>query len=98
MVMLRSKITYLIPFGFGTAILLDAKTRSVPQFIGAPQRNFETVDLGIKSLAPLVLGGRVNPSHTLVLATVTIHRLWPPYTEESPRCSKCISRSIFRGS
>ena len=52
--MLRPKITYLIferlfLFEFGTAILLDAKTHSVPQFIGAPQRNFETTDLGIES-------------------------------------------------
>ena len=38
-----------IPFGFGTMISLNAKTCSVPLFIGAPQRNFETIDLGIKS-------------------------------------------------
>ena len=44
-------------FGFGTTISLDAKTRSVPQFIGAPQRNFETADLGIESSVPLALGG-----------------------------------------
>ena len=62
-----------IPFGFGIAILLNAKTRSVPQFIGAPQRKFETADLGIESSAPLALGGWVNPSHTLVPATKTIH-------------------------
>ena len=54
-----------IPFGFGTAISLDAKTRSLPQFIGAPQRNFETANLGIESLVALALGGWVNPSHTL---------------------------------
>ena len=50
-------------------ISLDAKTRSVPQFIGAPECNFETVDLGIKSAVPLALGGKVKPSDTLVLAT-----------------------------
>ena len=72
-----------ILFGFGTVISLDAKTRSVPQFIVAPQRNFETVDLGIESSVPLASGGWVNPSHTLVLATETIHRSQPPRTEES---------------
>ena len=82
-------------FGFGTTISLDAKTRSVPQFIGAPQRNFETVDLGIESLAPLAPGGWLNPSETLVPATETIPRSRPPRTEESPRFSKCILRSIF---
>ena len=60
-----------ILFGSSTMILLDAKTRSVPQFIGVPQRNFETADLGIKSSVPLALGGRVNPSDTLVLAMET---------------------------
>ena len=80
MVMMRPRITYLIwrgniPFGFGTMISLDAKTRSVPQFIGALERNFETTDLGIKSSVPLALGGWVNPSHTLVLAIETIHHL-----------------------
>ena len=85
-------------FGFGTVISLDAKTRSVPQFIGAPQRNFETADLGIESSAPLAPGGWVNPSHTLVPATETIHHPWPPRTKESPRFSKCVLRSIFRGS
>ena len=60
-----------IPFGFGIAISLDAKTRSVPQFIVAPQRNFETVDLGIESSVPLAPGGWVNPSHTLVPAMKT---------------------------
>ena len=44
-------------FGFDTAISLDAKTRSVPQFIVAPQRNFEIADLGIESSVPLALGG-----------------------------------------
>ena len=29
------------------------------------------------------------------LAMETIHRSCPPCTEESPRCSKCISRLIF---
>ena len=86
-----------IPFGFGTTISLDAKTHSVPQLIGAPQRKFETADLGIESSVPLALGGWVNPSHTLLLATETIHHPRPPSTKESPRCSKCISRSIFRG-
>ena len=60
---LKLPISFLrdhIPFGFGTMISLDAKTCSVPQFIGAPQWNFETADLGIKSLAPLALGGWVN--------------------------------------
>ena len=82
-------------FGFGTMILLDAKTHSVPQFIGAPHRNFETPDLGIKSLGPLALDGRVNPIDTLVLTVETIHHLWPPRSEETLRCSKCVSRSIF---
>ena len=50
-------------------ISLDAKTRSVPQFIGAPQCNFETTDLGIESSAPLSLDGKVNPSDTLFPAT-----------------------------
>ena len=54
-------------------ISLDAKTHSVPQFIGAPQRNFEISDLGIKSLVPLAPSGQVNPSDILVLATETIH-------------------------
>ena len=70
-----------IPFGFGTTISLDAKTRSVPQFIGAPQRNFKNDDLGIKSSTPLALGGRVNPSDTLVPAIETLHRPRPPRTE-----------------
>ena len=60
--MLIPKITYLIfkrshPFGFSTMILLDAKTRSVPQFIGAPHRNFETADLGTESSMPLASSG-----------------------------------------
>ena len=38
-------------------ISLDAKTRSVPQFIGAPQHNFETANIGIESSAPLALDG-----------------------------------------
>ena len=84
-----------ILFGLGTMILLDAKTRSVPQFIGAPQRNFETVDLGIESFLPLAPSGWVNPSDTLVLAMETIHHPQPPRTEESPRFSKCVLRSIF---
>ena len=78
-----SHLIYLILFRFGTTISLDAKTCSVPQFIGASQRNFKTVDLHIESLAPLALDGWVNASHTLVLATKTIHRLRPPRTEES---------------
>ena len=86
-----------IPFGFGTTISLDAKTRSVPQFIGAPQHKFETADLGIELSAPLALGGWVNPSHTLFLAIETIHHSRPPRTKESPRYSKCILRSIFQG-
>ena len=86
-----------IPFRFGTTISLDAKTRSVPQFIGAPQRNFETADLGIESSFPLAPGGWVSRSHTLVLATETIRHSWPPRTKESPRWSKCILRSIFQG-
>ena len=76
-------------------ILLDAKTRSVPQFIGAPKRNFETADLGIELLVPLAPGGWVNPSDTLVLSMETIHRPQPPHTEESPRFSKWVLRSIF---
>ena len=62
-------------------ISLDAKTRSMPQFIGAPERNFETADLGIKSLVPLALGGWVNSSDTLILTTETSHHPWPPRTE-----------------
>ena len=84
-----------ILFGFNTMISLDAKTRSVPQFICASLCNFEIVDLGIKLLAPLALDGRVNPSGILVLSIESLHHPWPPYTEESPWCSKCISRSIF---
>ena len=78
-------------------ILLNAKTHNVPQFIGAPQRNFETIDLDIELSVPLAPGGWVNPSHTLVPATKTIHHSQPPRTKESPRCSKCISRLIFQG-
>ena len=74
-----------IPFGFRIAISLDAKTRSVPQFIGAPQCKFETVDLGIKLLVSLAPNGRVNPSDTLVPVTESLHHLWPPRTMESPR-------------
>ena len=70
----------------------------MPQFIGAPQRNFETIDLGIESLAPLDLDGQVNPSDTLVPAAESLHHPRPPRTEESPRFSKCASRSIFDGS
>ena len=69
-------------------ILFDAKTRSVPQFIGAPQRKFETADLGIKSSVPLGPGGWVTLSDTLFLATKTIHHSRPLRTKESPRCSK----------
>ena len=87
-----------IPFGFGIAISLDAKTRSVPQFIGTPQRKFEITDLGIESSAPLALDGWMNPINALFLAIETIHRSRQPRTKESPRCSKCISRLIFRGS
>ena len=76
-------------------ILLGAKTRSVPQFIGAPQRNFETADLGIELSVPLALSGRVNLSDTLVLDIETIHRPRQPHIEESPQCSKCISKLIF---
>ena len=77
-------------------VSLDAKTRSVPQFIGAQQCNFETTNLGIKSSVPLAPYGRVNPSVTLVPSTETIHHPRRPRTKESPRCSKCISRLIFR--
>ena len=76
-------------------ISLDAKTRSVPQFIGAQQRNFEIADLGIESLVPLDLDGLVNPILTLVPTIETIHRPRSPRTEESPRFSKCVLRSIF---
>ena len=76
-------------------ILLDAKICSVPQFIGALLCNFETIDLDIKSSVPLALDGWVNPSDTLFLATESLHYLWPPYIEESPRCSKCVLRSII---
>ena len=87
-----------IPFGFGTTISLDAKTCNVPQFIGAPERNSKTADLGIESLVPLAPGGWLDPSDTLVLAIESIHHPWPLRTEESPRCSKCVLRSIFQGS
>ena len=76
-------------------VSLDAKTHSVPQFIGGSQRNFETTHLGIELSVPLALGGRVKPSHTLVLAMETIHHPWPPRIEESPRFSKCVLRSNF---
>ena len=72
--MLRPKITYLI-FERSHSIwirhndLARCKNSQCDQFIGAPQHNFETTDLGIKSLTPLALGGCVNPSETLVLAT-----------------------------
>ena len=84
-----------IPFGFGTAISLNAKTHSVPQFIGPPKCNSETIDLDIESSTQLALGGQVSPSDTLFLAIEIIHYLRPPHTEESPRCSKFILRSIF---
>ena len=98
--MLTPKINYLILrdhtlFRFGKAISFDAKTRSVSQFIGAPQCNFEIADLGIKSLVPLASNGWVNPSDTLGLATESLHHSRPPHIEESIRCSKCVSRSIF---
>ena len=72
-------------FGFGTTISLNAKTRSVPQFIDASQCNFETTDLGIKYSAPLALDGRVNHSETLVSLAESLHHPWPPGTKESPR-------------
>ena len=84
-----------ISFGFNTTLSLDAKTRSVPQFIGASQCNFETADLDIESLVSLALSGNLNPSLTLVFSMETIHHLQLPYTKESPKCFKCISRSIF---
>ena len=76
-------------------ISLDAKTHSVCQFIGAPQRNFETVDLGIELSVPFALGEWVNPSDTLVASIETIHRLRAPRIEESLRFFKCVLRSIF---
>ena len=51
----------------------------MPQFIGAPHRNFETTDLGIKSSTPLAPDGWVNPSDTLVLAMKILQHSWPPY-------------------
>ena len=98
--MLRPKITYLIlershSIWIRHNDLARCQNRSMPQFIGAPQRNFETVDLGIESSEPLAPGGWVNPSDTIVLTTETIHCSRPPRTEESPRCSKCVSRLIF---
>ena len=54
-------------------ISLDAKTRNVPQFISAPQRNFETTDVGIESAMPLALDGWVNPSDTIFPAIETLH-------------------------
>ena len=100
--MLRPKkpISFLrddIPFGYGTTILLDAKTCSVPQFIGAPKHNFETADLGIKLSVPLAPNTWVNPSETLVLAVESLHHPWPPRTEESQRCSKCIRGQSSKG-
>ena len=59
-------------------IFLDSKTRSVPQFIGASQHNFETIDLGIELLVPLALNGQVNTSDTLVLASESLHCLQHP--------------------
>ena len=50
-------------------IWLNAKTRSVLQFIGALERNSETVDPEIESLVPLAQCRWVDPSDTLVLAT-----------------------------
>ena len=54
-------------------ISLDAKTRSMPQFIGAPQRNFLTTDLGIELSVPLALNGWVDPSDTLFLSMEILH-------------------------
>ena len=79
-------------------ILLDAKTRNVPQFISASQCNFETIDLGIESSVPLASDGNVNPSDTIVLTLESLHHSQPPCIKESPRCSKCILRLIFKGS
>ena len=62
-----------ILFGFGTTISLDAKTHSVPKFIGAPQHNFEIVDLGIKLSVPLALDGRANPNDTLFPSVEDLH-------------------------
>ena len=76
-------------------ILLDAKICSVPQFTVTILCNFETIDLEIKSSVPLALDGWVNPSDTLFLAEESLHYLQPPCIEESPRCSKCVLRSIF---
>ena len=66
---------YHIQFGFSTMISLNAKTHIVPQFIGAPQRNFETANFGSEKLAPLALDGWVNPSDTIFLATEIFHHL-----------------------
>ena len=68
-------------FRFGTMISLNAKIRSVPQFMGAPQCNFETIDLGIELLALLALDRLVNPSDTLVPLTETIHLPLPSRTK-----------------
>ena len=83
----RPKITYLIFkrshfFGFDTTISLDAKTCSVPQFIGASQCNFEIANLEIESLVPLALDRWVNPSDTLVLVIEIIHHSWPPHAKD----------------
>ena len=72
-------------------ILLNAKIGSAPQFISAPQCKFETTDLGVKSLVPLSLDEKLNPIHTLFLSMESLHHPWPPHTEESQRCYKCIS-------
>ena len=84
-----------LPFVFGIVILFDSKIHIVPQFIGALHNKFETTNLGIESSTPSAPGGWVNPSHTLVPTMETIHRLWPPCTEESTRFSKCVLRLIF---
>lgn len=87
-----------ILFGFSIVISLDAKTCSVPQFIGASLRNFETIDLGIKSSMPLALNGGVNPDNTIFLTMESLYGLQPPHTKESPRFSKFVWRLIFQGS
>ena len=76
-------------------ILLDAKTHSVPKFIGASLHNFESTDIGIELSVPLALDGLVNPSDTLGPSSKSLHHLRPLRIEESPRYSKSISRSIF---
>ena len=76
---------------------LDANTYRMHQFISASLHNFETIDLGIKSLVPLALDGLVNHNNTLVLVAENIQWLQKPHTKEFPRCSKCILRLTFQG-